>query len=1582
VATIYDVLDVIRSSSKNSHEKGHRFELAARYFFKNDPVWCQRFSDVWMWADSPLREGPDTGIDLVAKETDTGKYWAIQCKCYDDNYSIQKQNIDSFFNEAGKDLYVGRIVFSSTENWSRHALKSLDDWSALRIAPHDIEESPLDWEPFLSHRDYSASDRETYEPLSHQERAIEKVLTGFATAERGKLIMACGTGKTFTSLRIAEEMAPSGNVLFLVPSISLLSQSLREWANQANTNMRSFAVCSDMKVGARQEHDSGDISIHDMPYPVTTDPKVLAGHLSLPRRQKAMTVVFSTYQSVQVIADAQKIGCPDFDLIICDEAHRTTGAKGISDADESYFTKVHDNSIIKGTKRLYMTATPRIYGDKAKKKAMELSFEIASMDDAKKYGEEFHCLSFGDAVESDLLSDYRVIVLTVDEAVASKTIQEAFVSEEGEFPLPERAKIIGCWNGLATKGQKTTEDAPAPIPLRRAVAFCGRIKDSEQLKDKFQDVIKAYQLVSGDENVLLCEVDHVDGTMNALERTRKLKWLKEDPAENTCRILSNARCLSEGVDVPALDAVIFMRPRRSKVDIIQAVGRVMRKARDKEYGYIILPVCVPAGMRPEDALNDNKNFEVVWEILQALRSHDERFDAMINSIKFDGESPVKVKAIASDTPTTGGVGDSEQVDKTASQVQEEILGFALSFPVEEWQKSINAKIVERVGTRVYWEDWAKDVSRIAEQHISRITKLIDSHITSVEQAFDKFLVGLRDSENSGIGKTDAIEMLAQHLITAPIFDALFEDYSFAQNNPVSIVMEEMVEILREHQLDAGDETLEKFYSSVRRRINGIDTDSGRQAIIKELYENFFKTAFKKTSDSMGIVYTPLEVVDFILNSVNDVLEREFGQSLSDKGVHVLDPFTGTGTFIVRLLQSGLIEPDQAEYKYLTELHANEIVLLAYYIASINIEHTFHGLAGGDYRPFPGGVLTDTFQMSESDDVIDVEMFVDNSERVLKQIETPIRVIVGNPPYSIGQKSANDNNQNMNYPMLDGWIQDTYAKQSSAGLVKGLYDSYIRAFRWATNRIGEAGVICYVSNAGWLDGAAMDGFRKCLAEEFSSIYVFNLRGNQRTSGETSRKEGGKIFGSGSRTPVAITMLVKNPRSKTHGNIHYHDIGDYLSRDEKLAIISKFGSMNDMSWDSITPNKEGDWVNQRDPSFERFLKIGDQKYKGQLGMFTTYSLGLATNRDAWVYNFSKRSVHQDVSSMISTYNSELERYIKHGSDIEVDDFVESDPTKIKWTRALKNDLCRNKPAVFNADSLAISMYRPFCKQWLYFDRQLNEMVLQIPKLFPTPEHENLVICVTGPGSSRAFSSLITDSIPNLDMLEKSQAFPLYWYEKQKELGGLFADEEEAYVRHDGITDATLSSFRQRYDAEVTKEDVFYYIYGILHSPEYRERFGNNLRRGLPRIPLAEDFEAFRDAGRDLADLHLAYESIEPWPLDEVVSKGCTRPSYRVDKLRFAKDGKDADCTSIVVNKTLTLTGIPDEAYRYEVNGQSALWWIMDRYRMKTDKASGIVNDPNEWSDDQRYIVDLIKRIVRVSIETMQIVDVLPALNEDKN
>tara|TARA_R100000365_G_scaffold3175_1_gene10010 strand:- start:1108 stop:3504 length:2397 start_codon:yes stop_codon:yes gene_type:complete len=797
-------------------------------------------------------------------------------------------------------------------------------------------------------------------------------------------------------------------------------------------------------------------------------------------------------------------------------------------------------------------------------------------------------------------------------------------------------------------------------------------------------------------------------------------------------------------------------------------------------------------------------------------------------------------------------------------------------------------------------------------------------------------------------------------------------------------------VLSEANLDKEGRDLQKFYASVRFRAEGLTDAKAKQKLIVELYDKFFAKAFKRTTEKLGIVYTPVEVIDFIIRSVNDVLVDEFGQTLGSQGVHILDPFTGTGSFITRLLQSGLIAPEEMEHKFRHEIHANEIVLLAYYIAAINIETVYHGIMGGDYVPFEGICLTDTFQMYEKGDLV-AQIMPDNSERRKRQRELDIRVIMGNPPYAVAH--------HIDYPELDARIGETFAARSTATNKNALYDSYIRAIRWGADRLGDSGVLAYVTNGGWVEANTADGMRKSLADEFSSIYVFHLRGNQRTSGETSRREGGKIFGGGSRAPIVITLFIKNPKETERGKVFFHDIGDYLSREEKLQRIEVFGSLKGLAdadgWKEIAPDEHGDWLKQRDAGFANFMAIGDKK-SGEPTVFDTYCGGLKTKRDAWCYNSSREELQKNIRRSVGYYNAKLLRWQQERSvrpSTKPGEFASESPKDISWSRELLADFERERPLNFSDGKIVPAMYRPFFKEWLYFSKMLNNVVGPMKRVFPEPKAENRVISLVGAGGGREFSAFMVDVLPDLELLRASQCFPLKLYELvESENGGLFAGEGARIETRDGITDQALAHFRAAWPGEpVSKEDLFYYIYGLLHSPDYRERYADNLLKELPRIPAVkkpEDYRAFRDAGRELADLHVHYERVEPYPV--TIKQGDLRLAniadpesfYRVTKMKFGGSGKTKDRSTVLYNDRITIQDIPLEAYDYVVNGKPALEWVMERQGVREDKDSGIVNDANRYAietvGNPAYSLELFQRVITVSIETMKIVNGLPNLD----
>lgn len=1683
IMSIYDILKKIRSLSVTERQKGALFEKIMQRWLKSDPRYTSVLKDVWLWEEFPARKefgGKDIGIDLVAR-TEEGDYWAIQCKCYDENANIDKAAVDTFLSTSSKtftdDVTLKTVGFSlrlwistTVRPWGATAMQTIANQNppVQRVCLNDLEMSPVDWAKIEGGSQGNEVRLAGKQLMEHQLKAISKARAHFIEEgnDRGKLVMACGTGKTYTALNLVEQLTDSkGLILFMVPSIALLGQALNDWSADSKKPFKAVCICSDSKSSKitkkNNNFDDKEDSIIDLPYPATTNADTIAKQLKLYRKHseegKGMVVVFSTYQSVDAVSEAQRAILAEtdgeygvFDYIVCDEAHRTTGVMKDRD-NESSFTKIHSNENVQGRKRLYMTATPRLYGESAQKKAAEKDAVLFSMDDEDIYGKEFFRVNFSYAVEHGLLTDYKVLVLTVNGSDLPENIRERIENPlSKEFDFDDTTKLIGVINGLAKQvkgdGGKTWEVDPRK--MHRALAFCSSIGEvgkpgtSKNVAAVLPQLSQDYYNSLNDEEkekAVLIEAKHIDGSMDSMQRNEKLQWLREDAEnENVCKVITNVRCLSEGVDVPALDAVLFLSARNSQVDVVQSVGRIMRNFKkgtpeEKKYGYIIIPIVVDENQKPEDVLNNNTTFEVVWSILNALRSHDDNFNAEVNKINLN-----KKKNDPNDDPSSkitiggAGLGDPQDADDAVLLDADEV-NVQLALRFGELKEGIYAKLVEKCGDRLYWENWAKEVGEVAKNFIARITQMVLKEGVHKEE-FEKFLEGLKKNINNSIDGPQAVEMLAQHLITRPVFDALFAEYEFVKNNAVSRSMQSMIELLEDKGLTKDLDVLEKFYDSVKRNVTNIDNLEGKQSIIKSLYEKFFKGAFPLTVEKLGIVYTPVECVDFIIRSVEDILKQEFGTSLTEENVHILDPFTGTGTFITRLMQSGLIKKADLERKYKNEIHCNEIVLLAYYIADVNIESVFHEIIKRDeYLPYDGICLTDTFQLNESgDNDIFSQLFPENSERLTKQKKAPVKVVIGNPPYSKGQKSANDNAQNLKYDNLDARISSTYVQYSKSTNKNGLYNSYIRAYRWATDRIlqnNDGGIVAFITPNSWVDGITEVGLRKCFGDEFSDIYILDLKGNGRMNGEACRKEGEPLFAAnggtgGSLQGISINILVRNPRSinKT-AKIHFASIGEYLKRKEKLGLVKQYRSVlsGKIDWQTIEPNDKYDWINQRDGLFDTLIMIGDKNDKSnkQTIFVPYYSNGVKTNRDQWLTNFSFISLNNNIDSTIRFFNSESDRYksyIENVGKIKVEDFVNNDDTKISWSRAFRHDIEKNKKYELNENAFTYVHYRPYCKQNTYFDRCLVNDVALLPKLF-VKEKGNLLICVPGLGSTKDYSAIIVDVMPDLGLNAACQCFPLYWYEERvgKKVGEqyqeMFEEDEtgdDKYIRHDGVSDWILKEVRSRYGnlTSITKEDIFYYVYGILHSEEYRTRFADDLRKSLPRIPIVDkvaDFVAFTKAGRALAALHLNYETVEACPgvtvsesgkkedyidpdTGEIVSNSDAFNYYRVEKMRFPTGQKPKDKPStIIYNPHITIENIPAEAYDYVVNGKSAIEWIMERYAVTIDKDSLIKNDCNDWGKEHnqpRYILDLLLSVINVSIQTMQIVKALPSLHLGTN
>ncbi|MDE0021259.1 MAG: N-6 DNA methylase [Candidatus Poribacteria bacterium] len=834
------------------------------------------------------------------------------------------------------------------------------------------------------------------------------------------------------------------------------------------------------------------------------------------------------------------------------------------------------------------------------------------------------------------------------------------------------------------------------------------------------------------------------------------------------------------------------------------------------------------------------------------------------------------------------------------------------------------------------------------------------------KAFDRFYETCRKSINPDLSAEAVEEMLIQHILTERIFRTVFNNSNFTSQNVVAREVKKVVDALtwQMPSLEEFLKPLDPYYAAVERAAQFCKEFSQKQHLLNAFYETFFQSFSEDVADTHGIVYTPQPIVNFMVNSVQQILETEFNRSLSSEGVHIIDPFVGTGNFIVRLMRE--IDGTALERKYKHELHCNEVMLLPYYIASLNIEQEYWRQMP-TYRQFEGIVLADTFELMETPQGY---LFTEeNTERAEKQREADMFVVIGNPPYNAWQVNENDNNKNRKYEIMDQRVRDTYAADSKATNKNALYDPYVKAIRWASDRIKDEGVIAFVTNNGFLDGIAFDGMRKHMEQNFTKIYHINLKGNARTSGERRRQEGGNVFDDQIRVGVGISFFIKKAdASSDQAEVWIYSADDYMKAQEKQQLLNRFRDYSGVPMKRAEVDSKHTWLTDgMRAEFETFTPIGTKKAKAAKeetvdAIFKTYSRGVVTCRDAWVYNFNRSALAANVQQMIENYNSEVGRWNRREDDAaKPDDFVRYNDTKISWSRDLKLKLKRGVFAEFDEEKLRTSLYRPFTKTGLFFDKTLNDVRYVFPSIFPTPmtETENRAICVNSPGASNAFQTLIVNVIPDLHLTGDAQCFPFYTY------------DEDGSNRRENITDWALSAFRSHYsDSSISKRDIFHYVYGLLHHPDYRSRYEKNLKRDLPHIPFAPEFRAFASAGAELANLHVNYESAERYALEMVEADG--KPlNWLVEKMRFSKDK-----TAIVYNDFLTLSGIPPAALEYRLGNRSALEWVVNQYQVKTDKRSGIVNDPNR-PDDPQYIVELIKRVVSVSLKTVEIVKALPPL-----
>lgn len=871
-----------------------------------------------------------------------------------------------------------------------------------------------------------------------------------------------------------------------------------------------------------------------------------------------------------------------------------------------------------------------------------------------------------------------------------------------------------------------------------------------------------------------------------------------------------------------------------------------------------------------------------------------------------------------------------------------------------------------------WEEAvAQFKDRVADigQGLAQLIQQERKNNSTFTAAFAEFLDKCRQSINPNLAEAAVEEMLIQHLLTERLFRTVFNRPAFTRRNVIAFEIENVIDALTSHSFSRDEflSSLDRFYVAIERTAATISDFSHKQHFLNTVYEQFFQGFSIKVADTHGIVYTPQPIVDFMVKSVAEILEREFGRSLADEGVHIIDPFVGTGNFIVRMMRE--IPKTALERKYASELHCNEVMLLPYYIASMNIEHEYYD-ATGVYEPFEGICLVDTFDLAEDRQL---PLFApENTQRVDNQKRTPMFVVIGNPPYNVGQINENDNNKNRKYPTMDKRVRETYSRDSKATNKNVLADPYVKAIRWAADRIGEEGIVALVSNNGFLDGVASDGMRKHLEQDFTMIYHIDLKGNARTSGERRRREGGNVFDDQIRVGVGISFFIKKAKAESEqAEVWTYSADDYLRAREKQENLIRFGDYTGVPVKKAVIDRKHTWLTEGlHAEYELFTPLGSKDSKVAGGeaegvIFKTYSRGITTCRDKWVYNFSRNALTENMKRTIDIYNEQVFKWNRLSrQETDLDDFVLYDDRKIKWSHTLKADLRRGRTTDLSQEKLRQSLYRPFTMSHLYFDRVMNEAVYVFPSIFPSPkaEEENRVICVSGPGHD-VFRNLIANRIVELKFSNSSnggtQCFPFYTY------------DEDGDNRRENITDWALDRFRSNYrDDSITKWNIFHYVYGLLHHPRYHERYQANLKRELPRIPFAPDFRGFAEAGARLARLHVGYEEQPEYRLRQVETPDVPL-DWRVEKMRLTSDK-----TQLRYNDFLTLDGLPAEAFEYRLGNRSALEWVIDQYRVTTDKRSGIVNDPNR-PDDPQYIVRLIGKVISVSLETVKIVEGLPEL-----
>jgi len=1472
---------------------------AKRYFIE------EYKAKVWLWKEYAREKGvseQDTGIDLVV-ELD-GKLYGVQCKKW--GKEVKLNDLGTFLLKIQKmSLDGGFIIADKISKKAEEELKGLEKpivfIPANRLEPYKekVKKSVEEFEHKVK------QEKEIKQLRPYQEEAVRAILEGFKLYDRGQLIMPPGTGKTLVALKVAESefLKPKGRVLFLCPSIALLDQTIRAWRQNSEVEFHAFAVVSDEKTGT-VEHEELPHKVSLLAYPAMTNAEELKKQIESLKDDKPI-VVFSTYQSFDVIEQAGL----EFDLVVCDEAHRTAGIGKV----DSEFKKVHKYEKVK--KRLYMTATPRVYDVKGDENGeVPQDIEIYDMRDEKTFGPVFYKYSFKRAIEEGYLSPYSLLVLAVDKKVVSENLNlKEHLNSEGALNLDDTTKVVALGNLL--RGIQL-EDTNSFLKVKSGIVFTTLVKSSKSIAENFPKIYRKY---FGEEPTAV--IEHIDGTMSASIKRQKIENLAKG-TEDRPYVLSNAKVLTEGIDVPSLDFVAFFDPKESVVDIIQAIGRVVRKAEGKERGIVFVPLIINSDADPSEQL-EKSSYRHLWRIMNALASLDDSYLAQIRVF------------LIKQSEKAGGEGD--KVFITAKDVK------LPNYIYENIRRNLTIKLVKNFGLgKAYLNTWAKDTAEIAKN----LQLFIKSCLKEQEfkQHYDGLKKTLQELLNESVADEDVQSFIVQYLLTKPIMDAVFE-----KRSSIDSVLDEIFGYFKNF-LENNTESLKEFYEQVKNKAKGLVDEAERQEFLRKLYNDFFKIAFKEVVDQVGIAYTPVPLVEFVVKFTDHLLKKHFNKGLEDEGVVVLDPFAGVGTFLSVLVD--YLPSDKVEQKVENkELWANEILLLPYLIMVKNVESAIRKKTGQDV-PFESALWTDSFKLMSA--WYNANAPIESLFKVPKgfkdlmnaQNSAKINVIISNPPWRAGRENENVGKKNVEYPELRQRIEQTYveyAKKLGTTLVNSLYDLYFHAVRMASDRI-EQGVIGLVLNNGWLDSLTGRGFRKALVEEFEEIYVYNLKGDARKQGEARRKEGEGVFGEHSRAGVCLLFLVKKKDKKGLGKVYYREVDDYLKVEQKFEhlkdTLSKLNSEG--LWREITPSNEHDWLLSLDKDFKNMMPLDK--------IFVVSSLGLNTGRDRYAFNFSEDALRENMERLIETFNEHLKR-AKNGEITKenIEDVIEKDLRKIKWDGRLKKYLLSKsaKEQSYDEEKVRPAFYRAFVKMYVYFDNVFNNRVYQLKQIFPTKEAKNLVIVVSGKGSDE-FDVMISDRIVSYGYLSSAVIYPLYRY--KEEFGKL--------KQLINIKESALKEFSSRVGREVKPWEVFYYVFGFLASPEYKQKYGHYIKVELPRVRLPKDEEEFVktvELGKALADILLNYENLNPKQVYELNED--ERNELLID-VKFKQN-------ELVLNGRIK---IPLSLSDYKVGGKHPIRWICEYLKRTQDKETEIVWDPKLTIGQ---FVELVGKLLTLEEKVMELI-----------